>query len=100
MTDSKLEKLLELESALVELHEDESISDKTFFEQLIPIVYDYLQENEYELGIMVLQQIDYAFLKGLSRCIGKSGRWEGQATFVYEELGLEFCRVDISDVKN
>lgn len=100
MTAKKLESLLELEDALIDLHDSKSISDKTFFEQLIPILFDYLQEKEYELAIIVMQQIDYSFLKTLKESKGKAGRWEAQAAHVYEELGLAYCKVDIGDVMN
>ena len=96
----KINILIDLEMALQNLHNSKSISDKTFYEQLIPIIYDYVQGNENELAITVVQQMDFKFLQSLKKYKTHKGDWEQKAYKIYTELGLEWCIPTFSEVKN
>ena len=96
----KINILIDLEMALQDLHNSKSISDKTFYEQLIPIIYDYVVGDENELAITVVQQIDLKFLQSFKKYKTHKGDWESKAYKIYTALGLEFCMPTFTEIKN
>lgn len=96
----KINLLIELESALIDLHDSKAISDRSFYEQLIPIIYDYVIGDENELAITVVQQIDLHFLQALKKHKTAATGWEYKAYTIYLELGLEFCMPTFTEIKN
>lgn len=95
-----MQTLIDIEDALIDLFESKSITAKTFYEQLIPVIYDYLVEDEVEMGIIVLQQIDAFFLQSLSKYAQHQGEWESKAFYIYNTLGLAYCMPKVTGDRN
>lgn len=87
-----------IEAALDEMLENEQISSEDYFRQVVYIIHDFVECEDYQEAVRVVQKLDSDFIETLNKT--QNTDYGIKAKEVYEKLGLAHCKPKINGVNN